>query len=45
MGGAAVVKVEAGTKKTLVARVYQYNTSNEKVYSEYSNELILDNSN
>ena len=41
MGGAADVRVEAGTKKTYVARVYQYNASNQKVYSGYSNELVL----
>ena len=43
MGGAADVRVEAGTKKTYVARVYQYNASNKKVYSGYSNKLVLDN--
>lgn len=45
IGGVATVKIEAGTKKTLVARVYQYNSSNKKVYSEYSNEVVLGNIN
>lgn len=43
MGGAAVAEVEAGTKKTLVARTYVRNSKNEKVYSDISNELVLDN--
>ena len=43
-GGAAEVKVEAGTSKTFVAKAYALNKSGEKVYSEYSNELKLDNS-
>ena len=43
MGGAAVVEVEAGTKKTLVARTYVKNSEGEKVYSNNSNEIVLDN--
>ena len=42
IGGAAVISIEAGTSKTLVARVYKYDSSNQKIYSEYSNELVLD---
>ena len=41
MGGAAVVEVEAGTKKILVAKVYVKNSSGTKVYSAASNELEL----
>ena len=44
IGGAAVISIESGTSKTLVARVYEYNSSNEKIYSEYSDELIIDTS-
>ena len=34
-----------GEKKTFVARAYALNKSGEKVYSDYSNEFVLDNSN
>ena len=44
LGTAPSVEVEVGTSKTFVARVYSLNDSGEKVYSEYSNELKLDNS-
>jgi len=41
MEGAAVVGVEAGTQKTLVAITYILNNNEEKVYSDYSNELVI----
>lgn len=36
---------DVGEKKIFVAKVYALNKSGEKVYSEYSNEYVLDNSN
>ncbi len=42
--GAASVGVEVGTKKTYVARAYALNKSGEKVYSDYSNEIVIDHS-
>ena len=41
--GAIEVSVDIGESKTYVARVYKFNKKNEKVYSEYSNELKIDN--
>jgi len=38
------VTVDAGESKTYVARVYVYNKSNVKIYSNYSNEEKIDNS-
>ena len=42
--GAASVGVEVGTKKTFVARAYALNKSGDKVYSDYSNEVVIDHS-
>jgi len=39
------VIIAAGETKTYVARVFAYNSKNEKVYSEYSNEFTIDNTN
>ena len=39
-----VVSIEPGEKKTYVARIYAEKTNGEKVYSEYSNELVIDHS-
>jgi hypothetical protein len=36
---------DVGEKKIFVAKVYALNKKGEKVYSEYSNEYVLDNSN
>ena len=36
------VTVNSGEKRTFIARVYALNSKNEKVYSAYSNELILE---
>ena len=41
-GGARYLNVEAGTKKTFVARVYVLGSDNEKIYSEYSDEFVID---
>ena len=38
-------RADVGEKKIFVAKVYALNKSGEKVYSEYSNEFVLDNSN
>ena len=38
------VTIEPGEKKTYVARIYVEKTNGEKVYSEYSNELVIDHS-
>jgi len=38
------VTVDIGETKTYVARAYKLNSSNQKVYSNYSNEVIIDNS-
>ena len=35
------VTLNDGETKTYVARVYAYNKSNEKVYSAYSNTIVL----
>ena len=43
IGGAVVVEVEAGAKKVFVARTYIYNSKNQKIYSDNSNEVIIDN--
>ena len=42
--GYCKVTVDVGESKTLVARVYALNKSNKKVYSDYSNEVKIDNS-
>ena len=39
-----MVTVEPGEKRIFVARVYAEKTNGEKVYSEYSNEVIIDHS-
>lgn len=44
MGGAATVEFTKGGDKVAVARVFAYNKSGDKVYSEYSNELVLKDS-
>ncbi|MBR5227189.1 MAG: InlB B-repeat-containing protein, partial [Clostridia bacterium] len=36
------VTVDVGESKTFVARIYSYNKSNNKVYSDYSNEVTLE---
>lgn len=38
------VSVDIGERKTYVARVYKYNKSNKKIYSDYSKEFVVDNS-
>jgi len=35
------VTVDVGESKTYVARVYTYNKSNKKIYSNYSNEIVI----
>ena len=45
MGSPATINIDLGTAKTYVARVYALNTSSEMVYSDYSNELLLDQAN
>jgi len=37
----AEVTVDIGESKTYVARVYTYNKSNQKIYSNYSNEIVI----
>jgi len=39
----ATVRVGLGETKTYVARVFVYNSANEKVYSDYSNEYTITN--
>ena len=39
---AASIGVEVGTKKTFVARVFVKDESGNKVYSDYSNEIVID---
>ncbi len=39
-----MVTIEPGEKKIYVARIYAEKTTGEKVYSEYSNEVIIDHS-
>ena len=39
------VLIEDGTKKTYVARVYVIKENGEKLYSDYSEELVIDHSN
>ena len=43
IAGIIRVPVEAGTSKTFVAKSYTLNSKGEKIYSEYSNELVIDN--
>jgi len=38
-----IIKVDAGTSKTYVAKVYYVNEKDEKVYSNNSNQILLDN--
>ena len=45
VGGAVPVEIDAGSKKTFVARSFVLNKSKKKVYSDYSNELVIDTSN
>ena len=39
------VIIENGVKKTYVARVYVFKSDNQKLYSDYSEELVIDHSN
>lgn len=43
-GALTTIKIEAGTSKTYVAKVYEINSKNEKIYSGYSNELTINHS-
>ena len=43
MGAATLLEVEAGTTKTFVIRLYTLDSKGNKVYSDYSNEIVLDN--
>ena len=36
------IEVNLGEEKTYVARVYALNSNNQKVYSDYSNEFVID---
>ena len=38
-----LITVNFGESKIYVARVYMYNEENEKIYSDYSNEIVIDN--
>ena len=38
------VYVDMGESKTYVVKVYALNTKGEKIYSDYSNEVVVDNS-
>lgn len=43
-GETVELTIDIGENKTYVARAYAYTKENKKIYSEYSNEIVIDNS-